>query len=482
MSPVNSCRNCKGTQIEYDPTQGNSFCVRCGIVLEENTVVAEVTFAEMADGSSMLQGQFVSAERGKVTAPSIFGRRTDSGDSREWTLFNAKRRLQAVGLALNLGEHHIDQAHRWYTLALQHQFTRGRRSNHIVASCLYIVCRLEKTAHMLLDFSDVLQTSVYVLGGTFLRLVQLLNLQMPIIDPSFYVGRFASKLEFGEACQQVTNTALRVVQSMKRDWIITGRRPAGICAAGILLAARSHGFHRTEREIVRIVHICEATLKRRLSEFEATPSSSLTPEEFESIWLETEADPPSFKKKQHIVTTIDTTIMGTPPMTPLLQEKAPTSNRDDNNFSDFDNDPEVDHVLLSPGEAQTKTAIWTQLNQDYLEKEQIKLAAALEAQERLAAKQAALLQEQKDQQTQEQIQVNEDGLQVVDESNLGSSKKAPATRKKRNNLRPTPLATAVMPVAETAAEAAKKALSAKRFSRKINYEALEDLFSHEKQQ
>ena len=316
------CSNCRGSNIENDTSQGNSFCADCGAVLEENAVVSEVTFAELSSGASVLQGQFVAAEKGRVNAPSIFGRRlgplggtASSGtsasgsplgadsvtsasgivsESREVTLANGKRRLAAVAVALGLGDHHVEMAHRWFTLALQHQFTRGRRSNNIIASCLYIVCRLERTPHMLLDFSDILQTSVYSLGGTFLRLTQLLNLELPLVDPSFYIGRFASKLEFSEKTQAVVNSALRIAARMKRDWIVTGRRPAGVCAASLIVAARMHGFRRTERQVVRVVHICEATLKRRLNEFAATPSSQLSLEEFEGIWLEQECDPPSY--------------------------------------------------------------------------------------------------------------------------------------------------------------------------------------------
>jgi transcription factor IIIB subunit 2 len=47
--------------------------------------------------------------------------------------------------------------------------------------------------------------------------------------------RFAAQLEFGDQEQEVANTALRLVQRMKRDWIQTGRRPAGICGAGTIL-------------------------------------------------------------------------------------------------------------------------------------------------------------------------------------------------------------------------------------------------------
>ena len=53
-------------------------------------------------------------------------------------------------------------------------------------------------------------------------------------------------------------SALRLVQRMRRDWIQTGRRPSGICGAALLIASRVHGFRRTQREVVRIVRICDA--------------------------------------------------------------------------------------------------------------------------------------------------------------------------------------------------------------------------------
>lgn len=56
----------------------------------------------------------------------------------------------------------------------------------------------------------------------------------------------------------------------------TGRRPSGICGAALFIAAHIHGFERSKKDIVAVVHICEATLKKRLIEFEKTESGSLT--------------------------------------------------------------------------------------------------------------------------------------------------------------------------------------------------------------
>lgn len=56
-----------------------------------------------------------------------------------------------------------------------------------------------------------------------------------------------------------------------------------------------HEFNRTIVDIVRIVKIHESTLRKRLTEFADTPSSALTLDEFMSVDLEAEQDPPAFK-------------------------------------------------------------------------------------------------------------------------------------------------------------------------------------------
>ena len=56
-----------------------------------------------------------------------------------------------------------------------------------------------------------------------------------------------------------------------------------------------HDFNRKPNDIVRVVKIHESTLRKRLLEFGETPSSALTIDEFMTIDLEAEADPPAFK-------------------------------------------------------------------------------------------------------------------------------------------------------------------------------------------
>ena len=57
-----TCPNCRSSEFDVDPARGDTVCTNCGIVLEENAIVSEVTIQENADGSSSVVGQFVSSE------------------------------------------------------------------------------------------------------------------------------------------------------------------------------------------------------------------------------------------------------------------------------------------------------------------------------------------------------------------------------------------------------------------------------------
>ncbi|KAM4663090.1 transcription factor IIIB 90 kDa subunit [Discoglossus pictus] len=296
------CKSCGCTDIDVDAARGDAVCTGCGSVLEDNIIVSEVTFVESGGGGSSAVGQFVSSECSGKTPSLGGGFHTNLGkESRAQTLQNGKRQIHNLGVQLQLNKHCLDTAFNFFKMAVSKHLTRGRKMSHVIAACLYLVCRTEGTPHMLLDLSDLLQVNVYVLGKTFLLLARELCINAPAIDPCLYIPRFAHMLEFGDKNHEVSMTALRLVQRMKRDWMHTGRRPSGLCGAALLVASRMHDFRRTIKEVIRVVKVCESTLRKRLTEFEDTPTSQLTIDEFMKVDLDQECDPPSFVAGQRKV-------------------------------------------------------------------------------------------------------------------------------------------------------------------------------------
>jgi len=78
----------------------------------------------------------------------------------------------------------------------------------------------------------------------------------------------------------------------------TGRRPSGLCGAALIVSARMYGFERSLDDIVKVVKIGKTTLRKRMLEFEDTPSSNLTVDEFHTIDLEEQHDPPAFTRSK----------------------------------------------------------------------------------------------------------------------------------------------------------------------------------------
>lgn len=294
---------CGSNELDRDPSSG-IICTSCATVIEENLIVSDLQFEEGSHGAANLIGRMVSSDANyKSLAAGTIGNNlaVSSRESREITLENAKRRIKSIGQQLRLNTHCVNTAFNFYKMALSRRLTYGRRQNNVYAACLYMTCRIEGTSHMLLDLSDVTQVNIFELGKTYLKLSNALCITIPPIDPCIYIVRFSSRLHklIGTDTSKVRDielTALRLVQRMKRDWIHTGRRPSGLCGAALLVACRLNGIHCNIRDIIKIVQVCETTIRKRLAEFGDTQTGRLTLDEFMTVDLEGEDDPPCFKE------------------------------------------------------------------------------------------------------------------------------------------------------------------------------------------
>lgn len=263
---------------------------------EESRIVSEVSFSETGGGKAVVTGQYISHDQTGVLGNSLYG--IQSGESRHQTIEKARRRLEQIGHGLQIPEHVVEASLRHFRTALTNNFVKGRKSQHVLCACLYLACRQNRTDHMLMDFAEAINVNVFYIGATYLQLIRNQKIrELPIVDPTVYIQRFAAKLQFGnDMGRKVVNDARLLVQRMSKDWLQQGRRPAGIAAACILLAARMNNFRRSKSEIVQVAKIAEETLQRRLDEFGKSRAGTLTIRDFRVTNIEAADDPPSFRK------------------------------------------------------------------------------------------------------------------------------------------------------------------------------------------
>ncbi|SBT02364.1 transcription factor IIIb subunit [Plasmodium ovale curtisi] len=274
------CRNCGSTDVEANEGHGEVICLSCGSVLEENKIVESLEFVENNNGAISMVGQFVPSSGNKSFMLS-WGIR----ESREISLQKGYMNIQKIADNLHLPNQVIESAQRIYLMALQRNFTMGRNNSYVAASCLYTICRREKSPIMLIDFSDILQTPIKALGKTFLKLLRLLHISVPNIDPSLFLERFAHKLHLKKDIYKVTYTGIKLIQAMTRDWISTGRRPTGLCGAALLISTRIHGIPTSSNTIANIVRISNPTIIKRISEFKNTTTAKIKVSDFDKMSL-----------------------------------------------------------------------------------------------------------------------------------------------------------------------------------------------------
>ncbi|GJT02692.1 RNA-directed DNA polymerase, eukaryota, reverse transcriptase zinc-binding domain protein [Tanacetum coccineum] len=434
------------------PIKHKRCCVDCGKLVSQDT-----TFVKGADGSVTL-----------FTCNVVIGEIIEKYEIRS-----------------------CEHAKLFYQIAVERGFTRGRRTAQVAAACLYVACREQEQPFLLIEFSSELGVSVYKLGIVYLQLCQLLSLQdhsfiQKPVDPSLYMHRYTSALLGKKNNKNVLNTALRLAVSMKRDWMQTGRKPSGICAAAIYVSSLLHGYKFTKTDVVKVVHICEATLTKRLIEFENTKAGSLTvsfiatlkfahllKSSIRTLWImkrnellqttfyqclkdarrnRSGLEPPAFQRAetQRLAKESAEEVQRASPVSGKLSDTpgAFESSKDvpDNDtvvdetqtLSEID-DFEISCYLNNEEESHFKKIIWELQNKEYMQEQAVKEAASKLTPEETKAKEAL-------------------------------KKKAKANKDlEAKNAKPP----------QTAAEAAGQHFTKKRLSSKINYDALDSIFGDE---
>ena len=289
------CVFCGGTLDTHSSTEVT--CTNCGLVNDGTQMVNELTFGESSSGAAVVHGSFLNADQG-TNSRGLYGH---SGNSRSLTVEKARSQMMGVAHNLRIPESSVMQAVAYFKLALHNGFVKGRKSRYVTSACLYLACRQHKTAHMLMNFASLLYVNVFVLGSTYLQLVHALEVQsIPPIDPTLFIQRFVSKLDFPSENdgRKVMRDAIRLVQRMNKDWITEGRRPAGVAAACVLLACRMNNFRRSKLQIMQMAMISEGTINERLKEFKSTNAATLTIRDFQATNVDSSADPPSFTRNR----------------------------------------------------------------------------------------------------------------------------------------------------------------------------------------
>ncbi|KUI54567.1 hypothetical protein VP1G_01853 [Cytospora mali] len=287
--PAGSIRsNCPNPRCSA-PNVVDGTCQSCGAVVDDSNIVSDVQFGEGSNGQAFAFGVTVGAGQAgpRFGGPGFGPRRVAGGGDGEGRLKSQLEGRDVIfGLVsrLDLGTSEgvlAESAYGRFKEVLSRNFCRGRSVPRVASVCLYWAIRNSRTTPvMLIDIADVVKLDVFVLGKTFKKMLHLIygdekNVPFEPMIPEDIIRRLASKLEFFNDTENVMAAAVRIVQRMDRDWMMLGRKPAGICGSAIILAARMFNYRRTPLEVSFVAKVTTTTLKLRLDEFSRLKSAQM---------------------------------------------------------------------------------------------------------------------------------------------------------------------------------------------------------------
>lgn len=312
--PVNARSQCPNPKCSA-PNLVDGTCQSCGAVVDDSNIVADVQFGEASNGQAIAFGVTVGHDQAgpRLGGPGFGPRRAaggGDGENRIKSILEGRDQITALLSRLELGQaeghlHHL--AFNKFKEVLGRNFCQGRSVSRVACVCVYWAIRKERnTPVMLIDIADVVKQDVFLLGRTFKKMLSMLyggdeaNYPFEPMVPEDIIRRLASRLEFYNDTDKIQTAAVRIIQRMDRDWMMLGRKPAGICGSALILAARMHNYRRTPLEVSFVAKVTTATLKLRLDEFARLEAAQMRISDFmkgEFPGQQKSHDPPAFYRQ-----------------------------------------------------------------------------------------------------------------------------------------------------------------------------------------
>ena len=285
------CPECGG-QLATDTEHGETVCVDCGLVVEEDEIdrgpewrafdskekdnksrVGAPTTNMMHDkGLSTNIGwqdkdaygkSLSSRQREKMQRLRTWNERFRTRDSKERNLKQALGEIDRMASALGLPDNVRETASVIYRRALSENLLPGRSIEGVATASLYAAARQVGNPRSLDEFTAVSRVDKMELTRTYRYVIRELGLRVQPADPKSYVPRFISKLGLTEETQRLARDLL---DGAKNAGITSGKSPVGLAASAVYAAALLSNEKVTQSQVSAVADISEVTIRNRYKE------------------------------------------------------------------------------------------------------------------------------------------------------------------------------------------------------------------------
>ena len=291
-----TCPECDG-RLETDG--GEITCCDCGLIVNEYWIDHAATARSFPDDdpSNEQTGSPLTATRHDRGLSTEIGYKWDGYGNRlsaktrqrfrrlrhhqrraRWStkgkqnLAHACSEIARLTSALDLGWDVREQASVRYREAMAADLVRGRSIEAVATACVYAVCRCAGQGRSLNEVVSVARVDESAVKGAYRAINTELGLETALVRPRSLLPRLISELD-SSLPLDVRHRAERLVRTAEESGIANGRRPSGVAAACLYLAAKQSDVPLTQAAVASVAGTTPATLRARYHELVAQQSS-----------------------------------------------------------------------------------------------------------------------------------------------------------------------------------------------------------------
>lgn len=285
---VNVCPDCGNTNFIEDPSRGETYCSKCGYVMQESQVDtgqewrafdaeqmsrraragAPLTFTKHDKGLTTEIGKGVGElykvapkKRAQYYRLTKWHKRLIK--SKDRNLSFALSELQRIVSYINLSRPIHERIAKYYEEAVNKGLVRGRSIESVVAALTYAVSREFGSPRTLDEIAEASGVEKREIGRTYRYIARELDIRILPADPTTFIPRFCSMLGLSDRVQA---KSAEILKKAKKYDVTSGKGPTGVAAAAIYIACVLVGEKRTQREVADICSITEVTIRNRYKE------------------------------------------------------------------------------------------------------------------------------------------------------------------------------------------------------------------------
>jgi len=187
---------------------------------------------------------------------------------KERSLYNVFTTISVRARNAGISDCIIQEAKIMYKLISENKISRGSNRKGLIASCIYIACKIKKVPRSAKEIADIFSIDIKSMTKGCKRFMEIININNIINNKNInlassnstdFIHRFCSKMNIST---ELIKVCLYVCKKAEEYSLVCENTPPSIAAGTIYLISMVYGLNLSKKKISQMCKISEVTISK----------------------------------------------------------------------------------------------------------------------------------------------------------------------------------------------------------------------------